>query len=741
MLLILLLFGSGFSALVYQILWLRLLALVFGVTVHAASTVLAAFMAGLAVGSVVSGRLADRVAAPARWFGGVELLIGVTALATPAALGALETVYGYVHSSISDDVRVLTFVRFLASFGVLIVPTALMGATFPLALRAALRNRPRLGSLAAALYASNTAGGVAGALVTGYYLVGTIGIAGSFVIAAGVNVVVGLSALIASRVSAPAPGDAAEHDVPHTLSKSMQWLVLGVAGVSGFVGLALEIVWFRTLVIFVPATTYVFTTILAIALGGIAAGSATVTRGLRRGGDGLRRLALLQMAIAMAAIASLAALSWTYARGWRTGAVLQAAGLSVLPTMLLMGAAFPVALSCWVGDARRSSGERVGRFYVVNLCGAIAGALAAGFLLIPWLGTRGALIVVASLSLTAGIAVLLTVARSRGRQLMAVGAVTLFAVIAAWLPDPLQTVLTRRFGGERVLARDEGAQATVSVHEGEHRIMYLDGLHQANDSPPMVALHRQIGALAMALHPRPRSALVIGLGGGVTAGAVAEYSDALVDVVELTPGVIRSAAWFAHVNGNVVQRTNVRLRVDDGRNHLLLTQQQYDVITADIIQPFHAGAGNLYSREYFALAQDKLRDDGLMLQWIGHRSESEYKLIARTFLDAFPHVTVWATGTLLVGSKQPLRLSRTRYEQRFAEPAFSRAVRGAGVGQFADLLRLFTAGEDEFRRFVGSGPILTDDRPLAEFFLSLPRGDPPIALAGLTGDVSPHVAP
>jgi spermidine synthase len=271
--------------------------------------------------------------------------------------------------------------------------------------------------------------------------------------------------------------------------------------------------------------------------------------------------------------------------------------------------------------------------------------------------------------------------------------------------------------------------------------MYLDGLHQANDSAPMVALHRQIGALAMALHPHPRRALVIGLGGGVTAGAVAEYSDTLVDVVELTPGVVRSAAWFAHVNGNVVQRTNVRVRVDDGRNHLLLTPEQYDVITADIIQPFHAGAGNLYSREYFALAQEKLRDDGLMLQWIGHRSEIQYKLIARTFLAAFPHVTVWADGTLLVGSEQPLRLSRANYRRRFADPDFTRGVRAAGVSQFDDLLRLFTAGDAELRDFVGSGPILTDDRPLAEFFLSMPRDDRPIELGGLAGDVSQHVIP
>jgi spermidine synthase len=333
------------------------------------------------------------------------------------------------------------------------------------------------------------------------------------------------------------------------------------------------------------------------------------------------------------------------------------------------------------------------------------------------------------------------VRRPRFAVRLAIGSVVLFVGVAVFLPDPLDAVLERRYGGERLLWRDEGTQATVSVQQGENRVMYLDGLHQANDSPSMLAVHRQIGTVAMALHPQPQEVLVIGLGGGATAGAVAQFADASVDIVELSESVVGGAEWFRHANGDVLRRPNARVRVDDGRNYLLLTPKQYDVITADIIQPFHAGAGNLYSREYFQLATRALREDGVMLQWIGHRPESQYKLIARTFLEVFPHTTVWADGTLLAGTKQPLRLSEARYRERLADSVHADALAAAGLGRYDDLLRLYTAGAEELRAFVGEGPTLTDDRPVVEFFRSLPENERDVSVAGLRGDVKRHVVP
>ncbi|HXH05629.1 MAG TPA: hypothetical protein VNI83_03465, partial [Vicinamibacterales bacterium] len=346
---------------------------------------------------------------------------------------------------------------------------------------------------------------------------------------------------------------------------------------------------------------------------------------------------------------------------------------------------------------------------------------------------------------TAAALVVLAADRRRGRAAVLVAALGIAAVVAAAraLPDPLAAVLGRRYPGERVLWRHEGVQSTVSVHQRADgtRVMYLDGLHQANDSAPMRIVHRLIGTLPMALHPDPRRALVIGLGGGTTAGAVATFPGAVVDIVELSDGVVRAADWFRHINGDVLRQPNVRLHVDDGRNYLLRTPGRYDVITADIIQPFHAGAGNLYSVEYFRLGRAALDEDGVMLQWIGHRPRSQYQLIARTFLSVFPDATVWAGGTLLAGTRAPLRLSLARLRQRIADPAVGAAFGRAGIVGASGLVGLFTAGPDELRRFIGPGPVLTDDRPLVEYFLSLPRGEPDIDLRGLRGDVTRYLAP
>jgi spermidine synthase len=271
-------------------------------------------------------------------------------------------------------------------------------------------------------------------------------------------------------------------------------------------------------------------------------------------------------------------------------------------------------------------------------------------------------------------------------------------------------------------------------------VLYLDGLHQANDTEEMVRVHAEIGHLPMLLHPDPARSLVIGLGGGVTAGAVASHRTT-TDVVELARSVIAAAPFFSHVNGALLRRPTVRLRVDDGRTYLLLTSQQYDVVTADIIQPVHAGAGNLYSREYFRLASGVLRDGGLMLQWIGHRDDEHYRLIMRTFLDVFPHATLWSNGSLMVGSRTPLRIRRETVERQLADPGTRTALHRVGLDSYDALLARYTAGPDEMQAFLGTGPVLTDDRPLLEYHRSLDGSGKSVDVSSLRGDVARHLQP
>jgi spermidine synthase len=748
---------SGVSGLIYQTLWQRLLSLVFGVTVYATATVLASFMGGLALGSLAAGRLALRARRPLVLFGIIEILIALTALATPLALDVVAALYVRLHTLLPDALAPLTVARVVCSFAVLLVPTMLMGATLPLVVASSLGRGTVLGPKVGLLYASNTAGAITGALLAGFVLIGGIGIQRSFLTAAAVNTLVGLGALLLARragsdVVAPAAAPlhpAAEEPDPFWPPERERRILLVVFAMSGFAALALEVVWFRVLVLVVPATTYAFTAMLATVLAGIALGSALVTPLLRRERDWTTALAVIQAATGVVAVASFWFLLVGYREQWFRANPQSVSLVTILPATILMGAAFPIGVRLWAGQdgsARGRAGRRVARLYAVNLAAAIAGPVVAGFVLIPRIGSSASLIAIAALYLLSGLLLAGTrTAPQVRRSLVRVAPLAVpFVVAALAMPDPFATLLGRRVPpGERLFWHEEGIQTTVGVFSRPFngRVLYLDGLHQANDSAPMVQLHRQIGLLPMAVHPDPRRALVVGLGGGVTAGAVSQHAGTSVTVVELSSSVVDAADWFRHVNYDVLQRPNVTMRIDDGRNYLLLSNHRYDVITADIIQPVHAGAGAVYSREYFELARSALAGQGLMLQWIGDRPETHYKLIMRTFLSVFPHVTLWVSGNLMIGSATPQTISREDFERKLADPETRAAFREIGLERFEDLAALYHAGDRELRAFVGEGPILTDDRPLVEFHRSLPGHEPMIDTTNLRGQVSDIIAP
>jgi spermidine synthase len=732
---------SGFSALIYQVVWLRSLSLIFGVTVYAASAVLTSFMGGLALGSWIGGRAADRLRHPLAAFGLVEIAIGALALAVPLLLNFTQALYGAVHAQMPDAPALLTATRVVGSGLVLLLPTTLMGASLPLVSRFVSLHGGTVAARIGLLYAVNTLGGILGVVLSGFVLVGAWGTLATSQLAAAINVAVGFAALLLGRAvspsESPAHGRVPEAAPPLTPGQRRVLLVFALAG---FAGLALEVVWFRILVLFIPATTYAFTTMLAVVLLGIALGSGVLAGRLRRVMDPARTLARVQAVTGVLVLLSMAALVVTYRLGWRTSGMVQACVVAMLPATILMGATFPLGLRIWLGDAAGGIASRVGVLYATNVCGAVAGALAGGFVLLPLLGSESSLVL---LSVVYGASGVLLVTGSGMRATLRFSAATGALLLGAWLslPDLHAAVVGRRHGqGERVLFREEGVQTTAAVHfqPSGRRVLYLDGLHQANDSREMVRVHAEIGHLAMLLHPRPDRTLVIGLGGGVTAGAVAVHQTE-ADVVELARSVVSAARLFAVANGNVLQRPNVRLRVEDGRNYLTLTRQRYDVVTADIIQPVHAGAGNLYSREYFQLARGVLNEGGLMLQWIGDRDEEHYKLIMRTFLDVFPEATLWSGGTLMVGAIAPLRISRDAVERQLADAGLRLALARVALDSYDALLARYTAGPDEMRSFVGNGPLLTDDRPLLEYHRSIVSSGRVADTSGLRGSVLRHV--
>ena len=423
-------------------------------------------------------------------------------------------------------------------------------------------------------------------------------------------------------------------------------------------------------------------------------------------------------------------------------------GIAIFAPAMAMGVGFSLALGAASRARSAASGaigvaDRVGRLYALNVIGAIAGSLAAGFVLLPWLGATHALVALSACYLLS--AVMLAASHRTWRSAIAIVLVlAAFIPIARDLGDPFKIAIDRRYGD--ILPefwRHEGVQTAVSVRATRlQHVLYLDGLHQANDQPEMVKLHRTLGHLPMVLQGSAVDVLVVGMGGGATPGAVSQHPGSHVQVVELSDSVVKASPFFAHVNYDLLNQPNVNVRIDDGRSFLTFTDRRFDVITADIIQPGHAGAGHVYSREYFSLVRNALKPNGVVLQWIGHRPSVEYKLIMRTFLDVFPNATLWNDGEFMVGTVAPLQIDPAALARMRAHPATREALDAVGLTDFAVLRKWYTAGPDEMRALVGPGPLLTDDRPLVEYHHWLPPDaeQPPLDLSAVKGDVNRVIA-
>jgi spermidine synthase len=787
----------------------RVLSLTLGVTSYAISTVLAGFMAGLALGSAGAGRLADRLKDPLRGYAVAEVLIGVTGALTLVEFAALQSLYRAVYPHLASSPALLTAGRFALTFAIVLIPTTLMGATLPILLRSSLLQTSHTGTHLSLLYAVNTFGAIVGCLITPFYLVGGLGIRRSIVLAAMLNfTAAGLALWLRATERRADGGDGGERvmevtEQDHLLTLSPSHLhqpysartraaVFWAIGVSGLLSLAYEVVWARLLATLFDATVYSFAIMLAVYLLGLAVGSAAMKPLMRRPLPWPAVLAGVEFAIGLASLFSIFYLT---RYGWAAQETMPwvpfiadpelrypalVSFIALFPATFLMGASFPIAAEVYTAGLPEV-GRRVGSIYAVNVFGSIFGSLLGGFVLLPLLGVErsmkllvignallglavlvatatgrlrsamgtaallglpvlGASAVVAagglkrlapgvagsSLTILAAAAALLgllltvTALRQRPRELgWTVGAGLLLAVLLYLMPPLYDTLFASRFPDQRVLWREEGIENTVTIAQGpDQRVMYLNGHHQANDSEGMVRYHRLIGHLPALLHPDPRRALVIGLGGGATPGALTQHPELTVECVELSPSVVGGARFFGDHNNHVLDQPNLVMRVDDGRNHLLLTDQKYDIITADVIMPHHAGAGNLYSVEYYKLCKKALAPGGLMCQWIWKNSRSQYQMMIRTFVQAFPYVTFWEDGTLMIGSNQPITISRAALARKFQQPQTRASLLEVKLQSPEQVLKMYTGNRDEVVAYVGDGPIISDDRPLIEYFRS-----------------------
>ncbi|MCH2172000.1 fused MFS/spermidine synthase [Myxococcota bacterium] len=739
-------FVSGAAGLVYEVVWMRWLSLVFGVSIYAAATVLASFMGGLALGSYLFGRWIDRGAHPLYMYAALEAAIGVYALFVPLLFESLRGPVTALHQ-LELSYPLFAFLRALITGGVLLLPTVFMGGTFPILVRLFVERESDIGRRSGLLYFINTAGGVAGCLLAGFVLIENFGLRGTTYVAAAANFAVaaiaaGLAHLKLSGEERPPSTASIEGENPNRLPAVAVRTALVCIGVSGFASLAYEVLWTRALVRYLFNSTYAFTTMLSTFLAGIAVGSAIYTRWISRTTQPMLWFAGLQLAIGFGFVLSHLMFSnlievadsvvSSEVQGFSHSVIVmftRAALILFLPTVFL-GATLPLATSiCTRGI--EAVGHGLGRVYAVNTTGAILGSLGCSFALIPLLGMHGTLIVLVGLNL--GMAALLVCASSRGPGygMMASGlALVVLAVTIYALPSDLfrRTLLQPN---SRFVFYEEGATDTIGVMEytadwarGHRAVVYED--QRGTSATMMYSFNFFAGHLPLLLHPgTPREVLHICFGVGNSLSAAAMHSTVeRIDNVELSSHVLEAGPYF-WTNGNVLASPKVNTIVEDGRTFVMATENKYDVIMLEPPEIFTGGVINLYTRDFYLDAAKRLREDGVMLQWVpvGAGTLEDERMLFRAFSDAFPHATAWQQfrggAILLIGTKIPLEIDYQRLARRMQIPEIKRDLDLIPVLSPDHLLSYFIFDESSLREFGSGVEPVTEDRTVLDF--SMPR--------------------
>ncbi len=760
---------SGAAGLLYEVAWVRLLTLHLGHGTAAVSTVLAAFMGGLAAGAALGGRYAPRWG-PRRALGayaGLELAIAASALLLPRAFDALRPLLVWAYADGAGGV-LFGVTRVAASLGVVALPATLMGATLPLAVCWLVRDPARAGPDAGLLYAANTAGAAAGAAMTSFVLLPVFGLSRTTFVGVGLNAAAAALAGWATRsraVPSPAPAGHAgaatkvhrghrRRDVAARLPEvsTLEPAAAGaVLALSGFVALTYEVTWTRLCALVMGPTTYAFGLMVAVFIAGLAVGAGVGAAWSRRVNPrvalgaallGAALGGLLVAATAGSLPVRVAALLTRVDAHFATILTLEALGLTLLllPATIALGTAFPLALAA-SASPQRPVARDAAVVYAANTLGAIAGSLASGFLLVPRLGLRTTILGVAAAASVAAVALLWSRARRASWRVAAAAPALGVLTAGLWLPawnrallssgaykyaaylDPADPEIALEAG--TLLFYAEGATGTVSVRRTAGTLaLAIDGKVDASNGGDMLT-QKLLAHLPLLLHPSPRRVGIVGLGSGVTAGAALVHPVEEVEVIEIAPEVVRASAWFARDNSGALDDPRTRLIVGDARSHLALGRRPYDVIISEPSNPWMAGVASLFTREFFANLRARLAPGGIVCQW-AHTydiSDRDLRSIVATFLSVFPAGGLWLVGdadVLLVAGEKPVDALLDNVAIAWKRPGVAADLATVGVRTPFGLLSLFVAAGPELAAYTSGAPLQTDDRMALEF--TAPRG-------------------
>jgi spermidine synthase len=760
---------SGAAALLYEVLWLRLLTLSMGHTAGAVGIVLAAFMGGLAAGAWYAGRIAESLpsARALRVYAWLELAIGGWAVLVPLIVPVFRPVLAWAYAD-GEGARIFHLTLGTLSFLTLFIPAALMGATYPIAVRWFAHHADRALVGASGLYAVNTVGAAVGAALAGFVLLPQLGLRATTLVGVGLNVAAALGALwlgdvrarpalsaVEGRRRAPTASDGdhrttSDRDYGTASDVAQLRLAATAVAVSGFAALVYQVTWTRVLAMVLGPTTYAFSAMLVAVITGLAIGSGIATALISRTGQPRAWLGGAMMAAAAAAliaclgidrlplvladVTSRPDLSFDSILMLQVGVVIAI----LMPMTIALGAAFPLAVAVAAPQPAHVPGA-VAAIYASNTAGAIAGALAGSLLLIPAWGLQASIRAVAVIGIVTGAVVCWGGVSRRGRLLAAAGAAAATALawlVPAWNADRLANGGYRyasalaagdlQIGLEagRLLYYGEGAAGTVSVRQLPGVVsLAIDGKVDASNAADMLT-QKLLAHLPLLLHQDPRTVCVIGLGSGVTLGAALRHPIERADVIEISPEVVAASEFFATENHRALADPRTRLVVGDGRSHLLLSKARYDVIISEPSNPWMAGVAALFTREFFEAARARLAPGGIVTQWAHTYSISDEDLrsIVATFLSVFPDGTAWLVGEsdlLLIGSTAPLEALDRGLAHSWDRANVAADLAEVSVREPFSLLTLFVARGTGLQQYAEEAPVQEDDRLGLEY--SAPR--------------------
>ena len=719
----------------YEVIWARQLILFFGSPVFAISTVLSALVGGLGLGGFCFGRLADREKRPLRLYAFLGVGLGIFALIFPTLLKILNAICVLIYRGLAAEFYPLSWIRFVLSCVVLLIPSMLMGGMLLLLSRSAKERCA--GFRANRLFTIGTLAASIGCIVAGFFLIQFSGLQNSVYLGVVINLALAGVAFGLDRswseTSVELQKDISDESGISPTGE-MWRLLLWTFAVSGFCAMAYAVLWTRILVSFLGNAAYAFSVTLTTLLLGIAVGSllfAAIARRIQSFGN---LFGLVQIGIGLSVVALIPAFGNLYgiSRGLQAAFGVGrfwefVAGfiLMIVPTILI-GGSFPLGRQICAAAESRSA------VHSFSTIGALLGSLCAGFILIPLIGVRPSLLLTAGLNAVVGCVLILR--NTEKSQLVSgtaiggtilTGGVGLMVLLWGSSPPFLKngTFWTQRIN-DTLVGHTETVDANITTFmddQGTHRI-YVDNDEITYASRQGSTSHRIIAHLPLLLRPNPERALVLGFGMGITSHTMTQH-DVRVDVVENPKGLIESARkHFADVNHNILDSSLFNHTANDERNYVLMTPKRYDVISIGALHPLASSRGaNLYSANFYKWCRRILTEDGIICQRIPLKRlpETHLKMIVRTFIEVFPNTTIWYKYTpdfvLLIGTPERLKINYRRFMEKVQSPRIHQALAVDDLDGMA-LLDSFVMGEKAAQAYAGDGPIHTDNHPSLEFF-------------------------